>query len=97
MYGGGRWGFGFITFPRRIVVKILNPLGSLTLRLYADWFEGAVAQPQIVLQEMLGIVNPSFTHQQYFFRNVAKVCGSAMHVDPYPTTLHPYSQRYSRQ
>ena len=82
--GGFRWrwsppegGSGrcrlWITFPRLFWLLRSLGFGFWVLCLYKDWFEGAVAQPQIVLQEMLGIVNPNFTHKHYFFRNVAQV------------------------
>lgn len=36
-----------------------------------DWYEGLFAQPQIALQELLAIVNPTVVRLPYFFRNVA--------------------------
>eukprot|EP00271_Cylindrocystis_brebissonii_P015675 TRINITY_DN38642_c0_g1_i1.p1 TRINITY_DN38642_c0_g1~~TRINITY_DN38642_c0_g1_i1.p1 ORF type:complete len:538 (-),score=79.70 TRINITY_DN38642_c0_g1_i1:529-2079(-) len=37
-----------------------------------DWYEGSLAQPQIILNEMLGMLNASRNHSHYFFRNIAE-------------------------
>lgn len=38
-----------------------------------DWYEGSLPQPQVVLQELLGILDPSRNHQHFYFRNIAEV------------------------
>ncbi|GBG80877.1 hypothetical protein CBR_g31433 [Chara braunii] len=40
---------------------------------FTDWFEMAVAQPQVVLGDLISIINPAkATGQRTFFRNLAK-------------------------
>lgn len=40
-----------------------------------DWYEGSLPQPQVVLQELLGILDPSRNHQHFYFRNIAEAEG----------------------
>lgn len=47
-----------------------------------DWFEGGVAQPQVVLHDLLGILHPALNYgKPYFFRNIALDEGVIMTAD----------------